>query len=71
MFSMRKTPVARSDEIRLLRFRDPPPSRSIAMDWRRSSAMAGFLAQLAEVFRALPATLLEPPPEVEPDARNG
>lgn len=59
-----KPPVARSDAIRLLPFRDPQPSRRIAMAWRRSSAMSGFLAQLAGEFRHLPPELLaaESPP---------
>ena len=57
-----KPPVARSENIRLLGFRDSLPSREIAMVWRRSSAMAGFLQQLAQVFRELPAGLLTPPP---------
>jgi LysR family hydrogen peroxide-inducible transcriptional activator len=55
-----KPPVARSDNIHLVRFRDHAPSRRIAMVWRRSSAMAGFLEQLAEVFRQLPPDLLVP-----------
>jgi len=54
-----KPPVAPAQHIRLLPFRDPPPSRRIAMVWRRSSAMAEFLSRLAEVFRALPPGLLE------------
>ncbi len=55
-----KPPVARSDSIHLLRFEDSHPSRSIAMVWRRSSAMSAFLEQLAQVFRALPDGLLAP-----------
>ena len=55
-----KPPVARSDNIHLLRFADSHPSRSIAMVWRRSSAMAGFLARLARVFADLPPGLLAP-----------
>lgn len=66
-----KPPVARSEEIRLVPFRDPAPSRRIAMAWRRSSAMAGFLGSVAQVFRELPPALFEPPAEVEPEARNG
>ncbi|WP_027080694.1 LysR substrate-binding domain-containing protein [Luteimonas mephitis] len=58
-----KPPVARSDNIRLVRFRDNAPSRRIAMVWRRSSAMAGFLEQLSGVFRQLPADLLVPTAE--------
>ncbi|MDQ3495784.1 MAG: LysR substrate-binding domain-containing protein [Pseudomonadota bacterium] len=53
-------PVARSENIRLLRFRDAEPSRRIAMVWRRSSAMGDFLSRLATVFRALPQALLSP-----------
>jgi len=34
-----KPPVARSEDIHLVPFRDPPPSRRIAMAWRRSSAI--------------------------------
>ena len=48
------------DNIHLLRFADSHPSRSIAMVWRRSSAMAGFLARLARVFADLPPGLLAP-----------
>ena len=55
-----KPPVARSDSIHLLTFSDSHPSRSIAMAWRRSSAMAGFLERLAQVFRDLPPGLLTP-----------
>jgi LysR family hydrogen peroxide-inducible transcriptional activator len=53
-----KPPVAQSDAIRLLPFRDPQPSRRIAMVWRRSSAMSGFLVRLAEEFKRLPRELL-------------
>jgi LysR family hydrogen peroxide-inducible transcriptional activator len=55
-----KPPVARSDNIHLLGFSDSHPSRRIAMVWRKSSAMNGFLIQLAQVFRELPADLLDP-----------
>jgi len=55
-----KPPVARSENIHLVPFRDQPPSRRIAMVWRRSSAMADFLGQLANVFRQLPPGLLAP-----------
>jgi LysR family hydrogen peroxide-inducible transcriptional activator len=50
-------PVPRSENIHLLRFRDPQPHRQIAMVWRKSSAMHGVLEQLATVFRSLPAEL--------------
>jgi LysR family hydrogen peroxide-inducible transcriptional activator len=61
-----KPPVPRSDSIRLLRFRGDAPHRRIAMVWRRSSAMAGFLTSLAQVFRDLPHELLESGDEVRP-----
>jgi LysR family hydrogen peroxide-inducible transcriptional activator len=54
-------PVPASTDIALLPFQGEPPHRRIAMVWRRSSAMAAFLAQLAQQFRALPPTLLKPP----------
>ncbi|MCK9488218.1 MAG: LysR substrate-binding domain-containing protein [Xanthomonadales bacterium] len=50
-------PVPVSDDIRLLRFKSPPPSRQIAMFWRKSSAHRGFLPHLAAVFSDLPAAL--------------
>lgn len=55
-----KPPVARSDNIHLLGFSDSHPSRRIAMLWRKSSAMHGFLLKLAEVFKQLPDELFSP-----------
>ncbi|HSN01245.1 MAG TPA: LysR substrate-binding domain-containing protein, partial [Rudaea sp.] len=52
-------PVAHSDNVHLVPFRGHAPSRRIAMIWRKSSAMAGFLKKLAETFRALPKALLD------------
>ncbi|MEN5395431.1 DNA-binding transcriptional regulator OxyR [Stenotrophomonas sp. TWI377] len=53
-----KPPVPRSENIRLLDFSgDDRPSRRIAMAWRRSSAMTGFLEQLAQQFKRLPQGL--------------
>ncbi|PPU95184.1 DNA-binding transcriptional regulator OxyR [Xanthomonas populi] len=53
-----KPPVARSENIRLIRFReDKQPSRRIAMVWRRSSAMITFLEQLSQLFKELPESL--------------
>lgn len=52
-------PVPASPDIALLPFAGGDrPSRRIAMAWRRTSALAGFLPSLAEVFRALPPALL-------------
>jgi LysR family hydrogen peroxide-inducible transcriptional activator len=52
-------PVPRSDNIRLLRFSGRAPHRQIAMVWRKSSAMDGFLHKLAALFRDLPPALFE------------
>lgn len=54
-------PVARSRDIHLLPFANRPPSRKLAMFWRKTSAMSDFLAELAEEFRNLPHELLHPP----------
>ena len=51
-------PVAPSPDVHLVEFAAPRPSRRIAMYWRRSSAFRGFLPQVAELFRALPADLV-------------
>ncbi|KFN43361.1 DNA-binding transcriptional regulator OxyR [Arenimonas oryziterrae] len=65
-----KPPVPVSENIRLLNFRDPPPSRRLAMVWRRSSAMTPFLRDLAQLLRELPPTLLklETPADADADA---
>src|SRR5690606_29445202 len=55
-------PVPPSPDIRLLRFRDSTPSRKLALVWRRSSAMAGFLGEVAGVLRSIPSTLLSAKP---------
>ena len=43
-------PIVQPAGIRLVRFADPAPSRRIALVWRKSSALDGFLQQLAEVI---------------------
>ena len=53
-------PVPPSPDIALVPFRRPAPHRRIAMAWRRSSAMHGFLRKLAAEFRRLPRALLDP-----------
>jgi LysR family transcriptional regulator, hydrogen peroxide-inducible genes activator len=58
-----KPPVALSPDMHLVPFRDPAPTRRIAMVWRRSSAMAEFLGKLAAQFRELPADLLASRPQ--------
>lgn len=54
-------PVPVSGDIQLLPFQGEAPHRRIAMVWRRSSAMAEFLQQLAGELRRLPQALLLPP----------
>jgi LysR family hydrogen peroxide-inducible transcriptional activator len=44
----------------LIEFKGRPPSRRVAMVWRKSSAMDAFLKQLAAIFRQLPVDLLNP-----------
>jgi LysR family transcriptional regulator, hydrogen peroxide-inducible genes activator len=55
-----KPPVARTDNVHLLEFAGHPPSRRIALAWRKSSSMGTFLQRFAAVIRDLPATLLQP-----------
>lgn len=47
-----------SDQIRIVAFDKSPPSRRIALCWRRSSAMAPFLTEIARLVRDVSATLL-------------
>jgi LysR family hydrogen peroxide-inducible transcriptional activator len=63
-------PVPPSPDIHLLRFSGQPPHRQIGMLWRRSSAMSGFLEQLAAELRKLPASLLQPPGPARGDKRK-
>jgi len=55
-------PVPTSEDIRLIRFREPVPTRRIAMFWRRTSAYREFLPQVAELFRQLPEGLVDTSP---------
>jgi len=54
-------PVPASASLRLVPFRNPPPSRRLALVWRRSSARSAFLRELATVLRDVPAALLRAP----------
>lgn len=53
-----RPPVVQSEAIHVLPFRGEAPSRRIALVWRKSSAMHGFLGSLAEELRALTKGLL-------------
>lgn len=55
-----KPPVPQVAHVRLVQFRKPAPSRRIAMVWRKSSALVGFIEPLADLFADLPADLLDP-----------
>jgi LysR family hydrogen peroxide-inducible transcriptional activator len=57
-----KPPVPQAEHVVLVPLRGNKAHRRIALVWRKSSAMAGFLKRLAEVLRALPHELLEPSP---------
>ncbi|RDZ26882.1 LysR substrate-binding domain-containing protein [Lysobacter silvisoli] len=63
-------PVPASPDIQLLRFQGNAPHRRIGMLWRRSSAMSGFLSELAAELRKLPQALLQPPAPPKPARRN-
>ncbi len=55
-----KPPVAITDNVHLMEFAGPAPSRRIAMVWRKSASMSAFLKRLAQVFQELPADLFVP-----------
>jgi len=54
-----KPPIARTTNLLFLPFADPAPSRTIALVWRRSSALSDFLRELATCFQNLPHGLLQ------------
>ncbi|HSH27410.1 MAG TPA: LysR substrate-binding domain-containing protein [Wenzhouxiangella sp.] len=56
-----KPPLANTDNLVTRPFRQPGPKRTIAMAWRKSSALAGFLEELAAIFTAIDPELLAPP----------
>jgi LysR family hydrogen peroxide-inducible transcriptional activator len=55
-----KPPIAQTVNMQISRFAEPPPSRTIALVWRRSSALAPFILELADCFRKLPSEVLQP-----------
>lgn len=55
-----KPPVAPVKNLHLIEFSGHPPSRRLAMVWRKSSAMDAFLHRLADIFKQLPTDLLDP-----------
>ena len=57
----------RSAPVTISRFKNPQPSRTIGMVWRKTSPLAGQLQQIAEVV-SLAASALRPPKEGAKDA---
>jgi LysR family hydrogen peroxide-inducible transcriptional activator len=55
-----KPPIPSTDNIVLRRFESPAPSRTIAIVWRSSSPLGGFLKKLAESLKLKPNLLVEP-----------
>ncbi len=55
-----KPPIPSTDNITLRRFTPPAPSRTIALVWRSSSPLSGFLRELADSLKIEPDLLLEP-----------
>lgn len=55
-----KPPIAPTTNMLLKPFADPAPSRTLAMVWRKSSALSDFLGELATQFKSLPEKLLTP-----------
>lgn len=54
-------PVPASPDITLVRFDEPVPRRQIAMFWRRTSAYAEFLPEVADAIREVVSSLVGTP----------
>ncbi|MFO7763069.1 MAG: LysR substrate-binding domain-containing protein [Wenzhouxiangellaceae bacterium] len=55
-----KPPVAHTDNLVTRPFAQPGPKRTIALVWRKSTALGPFLEELAEIFSAVDPELLKP-----------
>ncbi|MDT8409813.1 MAG: LysR substrate-binding domain-containing protein [Wenzhouxiangellaceae bacterium] len=55
-----KPPIAHTDNLVIRPFKSPGPKRTIAMVWRKSSALSGFLEELVEIFSSIDPELLKP-----------
>ena len=55
-----RPPIPSTENIVLRPFAAPAPSRTIALVWRSSSPMGGFLRKFAKSLKVKPALLLEP-----------
>ena len=54
-----KPPIAETGNVVIRPFKEPAPSRTIALVWRSSSALSGFLSRLAGNLKKLPPALLK------------
>lgn len=54
-----KPPIAETGNVVIRPFEEPAPSRTIALVWRSSSALSGFLTKLARSLKKLPPALLK------------
>jgi LysR family hydrogen peroxide-inducible transcriptional activator len=54
-----KPPIAETGNVVIRPFARPAPTRTIAMVWRSSSALAGFIRELSESLTVLPKGLLD------------
>jgi LysR family hydrogen peroxide-inducible transcriptional activator len=54
-----KPPIAETENVSIRPFVEPAPSRTIALVWRGSSALSGFLHELAGSLKKLPPRLLK------------
>ncbi len=55
-----KPPVAPTENLVIRPFAEPGPTRTIAMLWRKSSALTDFLEELASIFAGINKDLLKP-----------
>lgn len=53
-----KPPVAMTSNMALIPFKDPAPSRTIALVWRSSSPLGKLMQDLAQCLKVLPESLL-------------
>jgi LysR family transcriptional regulator, hydrogen peroxide-inducible genes activator len=54
-----KAPMAQAGNVQLIEFSGTPPSRRIAMVWRKSSSMTPFLKSFAQIIQDLPSSLFD------------
>ena len=55
-----KPPVSPTENLVIRPFKGSPPKRTIAMVWRKTTALNDFLEELAEVFAGIDPALLRP-----------